>query len=77
MAVATELWRHENPRGTPMWRFLEHVNAKFGLALNDYPGLYKWSVDNVADFWGEFWHFAGITASKPFDEVCSRLLSSE
>lgn len=53
-----------------MWRFLEHVNAKYGLSLKDYPELYKWSVDNVPDFWGEVWHFVGIRASKSFDEVC-------
>ncbi|KAH6624673.1 hypothetical protein B0J18DRAFT_186086 [Chaetomium sp. MPI-SDFR-AT-0129] len=67
--VAAELWRHEQPEGTQMWKFLQHVNDKYGLNLNDYPGLYKWSVENVADFWGDVWHFAGIKASKPFDQV--------
>lgn len=52
-----------------MWRFLEHVNSKYNLDLKDYPQLYKWSVDNVADFWGDVWHFAGIKASKHFDQV--------
>ncbi|KAL1844385.1 hypothetical protein VTJ49DRAFT_64 [Mycothermus thermophilus] len=67
--AATELWRHQHPEETPMWRFLEHVNAKYGLRLKDYLELYKWSVDNVADFWAEVWHFVGIKASKAFDEV--------
>ncbi|EAQ91185.1 hypothetical protein CHGG_03120 [Chaetomium globosum CBS 148.51] len=67
--TATELWKHERPEGTQMWRFLEHVNSKYNLNLKDYPQLYKWSVDNVADFWGDVWHFAGIKASKPFDQV--------
>lgn len=70
MAAATELWRHGSPETTQMWKFLEHVNSKYGLALRDYPGLYQWSVDNVADFWGDVWHFTGIKASRPFDEVC-------
>jgi acetoacetyl-CoA synthetase len=39
------------------------------LALKDYPDLYKWSVDNVPEFWGDVWHFVGIKASKAFDEV--------
>ncbi|AEO57917.1 hypothetical protein MYCTH_2092688 [Thermothelomyces thermophilus ATCC 42464] len=65
--AAAELWRHEAPAETPMWRFLEHVNSKYGLSLKDYPDLYKWSVDNVADFWGDVWHFVGIKASKPYD----------
>ena len=64
-----ELWRHGDPTATEMWRFLQHVNAAYSLDLNDYPGLYKWSVDNVADFWKECWHFVGIKASQPFAEV--------
>ena len=71
--AAAELWRHERPEATPMWRFLELVNSKYHLDLKDYPELYKWSVDNVADFWAEVWHFAGIKASKPFDQVCGDL----
>lgn len=68
---SVELWRHERPTETPMWRFLEHVNSKYGLSLRDYPDLYKWSVENVADFWGEVWHFVGIKASKSFEgQVC-------
>lgn len=74
--VAAELWRHEQPEGTQMWKFLQHVNDEYGLNLNDYPGLYKWSVENVADFWGDVWHFAGIKASKPFDQVCSDIIPS-
>jgi len=52
-----------------MWKFLQHVNSKYTLALDDYPALYKWSVENVAEFWEEVWHFAGIKSSKPFDQV--------
>ncbi|WAO90860.1 Hypothetical protein NCS54_00830500 [Fusarium falciforme] len=63
------LWKHPNPESTPMWEFLQHVNKKHGLSLDGYPALYKWSIDEVALFWEEVWHFVGITASKPFDEV--------
>lgn len=64
-----ELWRHPDPTSTAMYKFLQHVNATYNLALTDYPGLYKWSVENVADFWKECWHFIGIKASQPFTEV--------
>ncbi len=66
---ASELWRHANPSTTQMFKFLELVNAKYHLELADYPALHKWSVDNVAAFWAEAWHFLGIRASKPYDEV--------
>ena len=70
MATTTELWRHGSPETTQMWKFMQHVNSEYGLNLQDYSSLYKWSVDNVADFWGDVWHFAGIKGSKSFDEVC-------
>lgn len=67
--MAAELWRHENPKSTQMWKFIEHVNTKYGLKLVDYPSLYRWSVDNVASFWEEVWDFTGIKSSRRFDTV--------
>lgn len=66
---ADQLWSHPDPTSTPMWRFLKHVNKKHGLGLDGYPTLYQWSIDNVALFWEEVWHFVGIKASKSFDQV--------
>lgn len=64
-----ELWRHPDPTSTPLWKFVQHVNSKYGLDLKDYPAVYRWSIDNVAEFWEEAWHFVGIRASKSFDKV--------
>ena len=69
MSAAMELWRHDDPQSTQMWKFLGHVNSKYSLKLKDYPTLYRWSVDNIAAFWEEVWDFTGITSSKRFDEV--------
>lgn len=52
-----------------MWKFIQRVNKKHGLALAGYPDLYQWSIDHVADFWREAWDFVGIVASKQADEV--------
>ncbi|KAH7041261.1 uncharacterized protein B0I36DRAFT_419990 [Microdochium trichocladiopsis] len=68
-APAAELWRHPDPTSTHMYKFLESVRDKYTLDINDYPGLYKWSVDNIADFWDQVWHFCGIKASQPYTEV--------
>lgn len=67
--VAEELWRHANPQSTPMWRFLEQVNKNQNLNLASYQDLYKWSVDDISQFWHETWQFVGIKASKPYDKV--------
>lgn len=65
-----ELWRHPDPESTHMYRFLQHVKTKYQLGdVNDYPDLLKWSVDNIADFWAEVWHFCGIKASKQYDQA--------
>lgn len=68
-ASAEELWRHEDPKSTPMWRFLELVNKKYGSHFQTYAELHRWSVDNVAAFWEEVWHFTGIVASAPYTQV--------
>ncbi|KAI1489210.1 hypothetical protein F5X96DRAFT_642038 [Biscogniauxia mediterranea] len=67
--VPVELWRHPDPTSTRMSDFLHHVKSKYNLAIDDYPGLYKWSIENISSFWAEIWHFCGIKASKPYSEV--------
>ncbi|KAI1809506.1 acetoacetate-CoA ligase-like protein [Poronia punctata] len=68
-STSTELWRHSDPQSTPMFAFLEHVRDKYQLAIVDYPGLYEWSTQNIANFWGAVWAFCGIRASEPYSEV--------
>ena len=67
--AAEELWRHPDPTSTPMWQFIQRVNEKHALELADYQGLYKWSIENVAQFWEECWDFVGIEASNARGEV--------
>jgi hypothetical protein len=69
--LPVELWRHPNPTSTPMWRFIQHVNAKYGFQINDYAELYRWSIADVGSFWEEVWHFGGILASQSFEKVRS------
>ncbi|ORY69618.1 uncharacterized protein BCR38DRAFT_419592 [Pseudomassariella vexata] len=64
-----ELWRHPDPHSTHMYKFLEHVKSKYSVEIDDYPGLYKWSVENIAEFWEEMWHFCDIKASRQYDQV--------
>ena len=50
-------------------RFMDQVNKKYSLELADYAGIYKWSVENIPEFWARMWDFAGITASSPYESV--------
>ncbi|KAI1344324.1 acetoacetate-CoA ligase [Xylariaceae sp. FL0016] len=69
LSTSRELWRHSRPEATPMFQFLEHVKKKYSLDINDYPDLYRWSVENISDFWAEVWYFCGIKSSRSFSEV--------
>jgi hypothetical protein len=64
-----KLWTHPDPGSTRMAAFMRGVNQKYGLKLRSYDDLYRWSIDDIASFWGEVWDFTGITASKHYDEV--------
>lgn len=64
-----ELWRHPKPTETQIWAFKEGVNRKYALQLETYDDLYHWSIENIAHFWEETWHFTGIKASKTYNKV--------
>ncbi|RSL87766.1 hypothetical protein CEP52_015422 [Fusarium oligoseptatum] len=48
-------------------RFRDLVNKKYGLFLNTYHDIHKWSVDpaTAGDFWMELFDFLEMRASKP------------
>ena len=52
-----------------MYRFMQEVNRTYGTNFADYESLYQWSVENIAAFWAEMWRFAGIKASKGYEQV--------
>ena len=60
----SELWRPSPARiaDANLTRFLKCVNARRGLALGDYDGLYAWSLKQPAEFWSELARFADIRA---------------
>ncbi|KAI9816817.1 MAG: hypothetical protein M1827_001462 [Pycnora praestabilis] len=64
-----ELWRHSSPESSRMYEFKDLINRTHGVHLAGYQDLYQWSVDNIALFWNEVWHFTRVRASHPYDEV--------
>jgi acetoacetyl-CoA synthetase len=67
--MASELWRHPNLPATQMWAFMQRINQKYNLQLQAYEELYQWSIENIAQFWDETWHFTAVRAIKGFDLV--------
>ncbi len=65
------LWQPSDERknNAHVTRFIKLVNDRYGLTLDDYAGLYQWSVDKREDFWAAMWDFGGVIASKPYEKV--------
>ena len=69
------LWKpsEERIKNSNLYAFMNTVNRKFGKDFNDYESLYRWSVENIPDFWATFCDFAGIKASRSGEEVVDDL----
>ncbi|MFH1151377.1 MAG: acetoacetate--CoA ligase [Actinomycetota bacterium] len=65
------LWSpsEERVKSSNMYRFIQYVNERFGKEFTEYEELYRWSVEDIADFWSALWDFTDVLASQPFEEV--------
>ncbi|TFA98824.1 Acetoacetyl-CoA synthetase [Trichoderma ghanense] len=52
-----KLWEHPNRENTIMWRFMKDANKKFGLNLQSFTELYRWSCNSRSDFYRHLWEF--------------------
>jgi len=50
-------------------RFVEMVNRRHSLEIRGYAELHAWSIENLEDFWGDLWDFAGVIAEKRGERV--------
>jgi acetoacetyl-CoA synthetase len=54
-----------------MTRFMLWAGERHGRRFADYAELWRWSVDELEDFWADIWEFCGVRASKPYERVLS------
>jgi acetoacetyl-CoA synthetase len=52
-----------------MTRFMRWVGERRGLPFADYEELWRWSVEEVEEFWASIWEFCGVRASRPYERV--------
>lgn len=73
--MKSPLWKPTETqiKNAQMTRFIEHVNNRHNRKFESYHELYRWSVDNLADFWAEVWSFVGIRASAEYDNVIDNM----
>lgn len=59
----------ERIKGANITSFIEFVNRRYARQFRTYDELYKWSVENIGDFWASMWEFGGVVASREYDTV--------
>jgi acetoacetyl-CoA synthetase len=65
------LWRPsaEWVQRAEMTRFMRFAAERRGKPFADYDELWRWSVDELEDFWACLWEFCGVRASRPYARV--------
>ncbi len=73
-AARTPLWTPsaEWCERAEMTRFMRWAGERRGRSFADYDELWRWSVDELEDFWADIWEFCGVRASKPYERVLRR-----
>src|SRR5271154_806154 len=54
---------------TEMSRFMLWAGERRGRSFADYQELWRWSVDELEDFWAGIWEFFGVRASRTYEQV--------
>jgi acetoacetyl-CoA synthetase len=67
----TPLWApsEEDLARAEMTRYMRWAGERRGRPFADYDELWRWSVDELEDFWASIWEFFGVLASKPYEQV--------
>jgi acetoacetyl-CoA synthetase len=67
------LWSPDQARrdGSRMAEFARWAGARHGLDLGEYDALWRWSIDDLEGFWGDFVEWAQVRWSAPPSQVLS------
>jgi len=69
------LWvpSQERVKQANVTRFISGVNERHGLEISSYSELYRWSIENIQDFWAAMWRFGEIKSSRSYNVVVDDL----
>ncbi len=59
----------EDRERAEMTRYMRWAGERRGRPFADYSELWRWSVDDLEDFWASIWEFCGVCASRPYEQV--------
>jgi len=65
------LWEptEELKAGSALTGYMEWLRSERDVAVETYDELWKWSVDELEDFWASIWDYFDVRASEPYDAV--------
>ncbi|MFI4989416.1 MAG: acetoacetate--CoA ligase [Solirubrobacterales bacterium] len=65
------LWQPspEDRERAEMTRFMRWVGERRGREFEDYEDLWRWSVQELEDFWQRIWDFFGVRASRGYQQA--------
>ncbi len=71
MEEGTVLWEpsRERREASGLARYLRWLEERKGLRFADYDALWRWSVEDLEDFWESLWEFFDVHASAPYSRV--------
>lgn len=70
-ADATMLWAPSAAfqAQSNMRAYMRWLREQRGLTFDDYPALWRWSVEETAAFWASLWEYYAIQAATPYTAV--------
>ena len=54
---------------TNMYDYMQWLKTNYKVEFKDYHEFWRWSTDNLEDFWESVWKYYRIEASKPYETV--------
>ncbi|MDX6650989.1 MAG: acetoacetyl-CoA synthetase, partial [Solirubrobacteraceae bacterium] len=65
------LWSpsQERVQASTLTRYTRWLQETRGLSFDDYEALWRWSVDELEDFWASIWDFCEVRAAAPYERV--------
>ncbi|KAL2255703.1 hypothetical protein VTK26DRAFT_2867 [Humicola hyalothermophila] len=74
VSVPRKLWEHPSPQSTPMYKFMQHINQKYGLRLETFPELHAFSLAHRSAFWSEIFAQAAFVHEGAYARVVDESL---
>ncbi|WP_249594015.1 acetoacetate--CoA ligase [Peribacillus frigoritolerans] len=71
ISEGTLLWEpsDEFKKRAQVTLFMKWLRENKGVVMDDYDSLWKWSVDEMEDFWQAIWEYFDVESSSPFSCV--------